>query len=102
MVELKTAEEAARETVKKRLADEITKINARIARAIEEGKSYTSTGFKPYAETLQLLENAGYTLDIYTGSVDICWKKRIDAIRKDATRLAEVAKGAGITVVKPE
>ena len=99
MVKLMTAEKAARETVKKRLQAQIARCNKRIAMAMEEGCGDTYLGFILFEETRQLLENAGYYVD---SSTHVSWKKEIDVIREDATRLAEVAKEANITVVKPE
>lgn len=86
------------------MANEVPRIKERIAKAIAERRSYVTIGFIPSEETVQLLENAGYIVTKYKsdGSTKIYWKKQVDAIREDATRLAEVAKEANITVVKPE
>lgn len=102
MEKLVTAEEAARETVKNRLKAQIPRINAIIVREMNDGYGEAYVGFILCKETRQLLENSGYYVEQLANGTRIFWKKNVDAIREDATRLAEVAKEAGITVVKPE
>lgn len=100
MAKLVTAKKAARETVKASLKSQIDWCNKKIAMAMKEGRADTHLGFILYVETRQLLENAGYYID--DSGTHISWKKEVDAILENATQLAEVAKEAGITVIKPK
>ena len=99
MAKLVTAKKAARETVKTCLKARIDMYNDLIAKAIKEGREDTYLAWTPNAETRQLLENAGY---YFIDSVHISWKKEVEAIRENAILLEEVAKEAGITVIKPK
>lgn len=71
MVEIKSAESVARETLKKVLENEITLVNIAIEKAKENVKTQAYLNQKLSGTTIELLESAGYTVNGNSDDADI-------------------------------
>lgn len=71
MVEIKSAESVARETLKKVLENEITLVNIAIEKAKENVKTQAYLNQKLSGTTIALLESAGYTVNGNSDDADI-------------------------------
>lgn len=100
MVEIKSAESVARETLKSVLANEVSLVNERIDKAKEDAKKRAYLNQKISCATKYLLEEAGYMVDDDSDDAEtiISWEHTYDRMSGDQTAIREIIGELGIKV----
>lgn len=103
MEKIITSQEAARETIKTKLRNEIPKINDVIKEAMSTGQHSTKWAGALSNATIIMLEKAGYYVDNtgkYGVYAEISWDSTYDEIVGNTSELEKIVEKLKIGVVK--